>query len=226
MSDIHSAIADARRGHRIAEWEGVARRLADAAEAFVAPRARDETPPTDAVERMAYWARRVIENDGRLSADSSASLDMAHEELVRAAQSYLDRPIVNVRSDIFGGMQAEVIAWAVVKGWHGPDAPEVRFGEAMALLHSEVSEALEAYRTHGTEDFTKKACEGTRAHLESTVGPTGHVCKPEGVGSEFADILIRLLHYSELFGVDLAAEFERKMAYNHTRAFRHGGRAL
>ena len=60
-------------------------------------------------------------------------------------------------------MQSEVIAWATRKGWH--PAPERTFGDECALLHSEVSEALEAFRTNGFEDFDDPK--------------TG---KPEGVG--------------------------------------------
>jgi len=103
-------------------------------------------------------------------------------------------------------MAEEVYAWAVSKGWE-PD-PDRRFSEEVALLHSECSEALEAYRDWGFEDRTADGG------------------KPEGVGSEFADILIRLLHYSKVNGIDLQAEYYRKMAYNHTRSYRHGGRAL
>jgi len=46
----------------------------------------------------------------------------------------------------------------------------------------------------------------------------------EGVGSEFADVFIRLLDYCSRFDVDLEAEYERKMAYNRTRPYRHGNR--
>ena len=223
MADLDAALADARRGHRITEWEGVAQRLAAAVEDhFITP----EEEPTNDVEKMAYWAKRIIDNDGALSADSSADLDMAHLELTKAARHYVgvpvDQPSVQlIREQTLNGMQGEVISWAITKGWHGPDAPEVRFGEAMALLHSEVSEALEAFRLWGVEDMTGQ----TTIAVGSGTG-SNFVTKPEGVGSEFADVLIRLLHYSELFGVDLAAEYERKMTYNHTRAFRHGGRAL
>jgi len=46
------------------------------------------------------------------------------------------------------------------------------------------------------------------------------------VGSELADVLIRLLDMSDVFGIDLAAEYERKVAYNRGRAFQHGGRTV
>lgn len=103
-------------------------------------------------------------------------------------------------------MASEVSAWSVRKGWD-PD-PGRTFGDEIALLHSEVSEALEAYRDWKLED------------------PTVPGGKPEGVASEFADVLIRLLHYSAVHGFDLEAEYERKMAYNEGRPWRHGGRTL
>ncbi len=120
------------------------------------------------------------------------------------------------------GLQAmgeEVYAWADSKGWNNPPPT---FGEAVALLHSECSEALEAYRDHGLEDVTGNTTLTRNERHDLVAVPA----KPEGVGSEFADVLIRLLHYSALFGVDLDAEYERKMAYNITRAYRHGGRTL
>lgn len=103
-------------------------------------------------------------------------------------------------------MGAEVIAWAESKGWE-PD-PTRTFGEEIALIHSEASEALEAYREVG---FNHRTWDNG---------------KPDDVPSEFADILIRLLHYAEVHGIDLEAEYERKMEYNWKRAYRHGGKGL
>lgn len=102
-------------------------------------------------------------------------------------------------------MTDEVWDYTHRKGWE-PDEDRT-FGDEMALLHSEVSEALEAYRKWGFMDATVET-------------------KPEGVGSEFADILIRLLHYSRAHGIDLDWEFQRKMRYNHTRPYHHGGKLL
>lgn len=104
-------------------------------------------------------------------------------------------------------MQKMVYNWAVSKGWE-PE-PTRTFGDECALIHSEVSEALEAYRDAKFNDITDPA--------------TG---KPEGVGSEFADVFIRLLHYCEVHGFDLEYEFTRKMQYNVTRSYRHGGRNM
>src|ERR1700690_86036 len=54
------------------------------------------------------------------------------------------------------GMQEEVVAWCHRKGWY--DKP-LSFGEAMTGLHSEVSEAGEAWRRWGGGDATDPAVE-------------------------------------------------------------------
>ncbi len=109
-------------------------------------------------------------------------------------------------------MGAEVLDWAARHGFHPREIP---FPEAIALLHSECSEALEAWRDWGFEDATSSC-------VDNGIGEA--MPKPEGVGSEFGDILIRLVHYASYFGVDLAYEYQRKMAYNETREYRNGGK--
>jgi NTP pyrophosphatase (non-canonical NTP hydrolase) len=119
-----------------------------------------------------------------------------------------------IRRMAINQMQHEIWLVNTEKGWYDEDVP---FFTAMALLHSEVSEAVEAYRNWGTADATSKVID------QGEHGPDA-LPKPEGVGSEFADILIRLLDDCERWGIDLAAEYERKIAFNRTREYRHGGK--
>jgi hypothetical protein len=92
-------------------------------------------------------------------------------------------------------MQAEVRQINEALGWWDSD---VLFLEAMALLHTEVAESSDAWRRWGTDDATAGPFD-VNGHDMVPVNP-----KPEGVGSEFADILIRLLDDDERYGIGLA----------------------
>ena len=71
-------------------------------------------------------------------------------------------------------------------GWFESDRS---LDDGIALLHTEVAEAVEAYRQWGLEDATYSMCGEPHGHAQTE----HHLCKPEGVGSELADVLIRLL---------------------------------
>lgn len=122
---------------------------------------------------------------------------------------------VNEISYVLDTLAVEVEQVNRDNGWYDDSRT---FGDEVALLHSEVSEMLEAFRDHGTADATVKL---TNAHDTEDRLP-----KPEGVGSEAADVLIRLLDTCRRHGIDLGAEYHRKLAYNRTRGYRHGGKAI
>lgn len=99
---------------------------------------------------------------------------------------------------------------AKAKGFHSEPKS---FGDDIALIHSEVSEALEAFRMVGVD--------GVHCNMPRT--PKG---KPEGVPSELADIVIRVADVCGKYGIDLDEAVVEKLAYNATREYRHGGKHL
>ena len=109
--------------------------------------------------------------------------------------------------------QARVYDVNVANGWFEDDRT---VGDDIALLHTEVSEMFEAYRDGGLRDMTRR--------LKNP--QPGELAKPEGFGSEAADVLIRLLDTCKRRDVDLAWEFERKLAFNETRGHKHGGKTI
>ena len=97
-------------------------------------------------------------------------------------------------------MQAEVHVVNREKGWFDQPVP---FAQALALLHEEAAEAGHAWRDHGLADATSYT-----EHVPHG-GGTSEGCpgcfsepKPEGVGSELADVLIRWLDYEARFKMD------------------------
>lgn len=137
-------------------------------------------------------------------------------------------------ADGLDGLTTWIRGWTVRKGWRvkgdhsSPDALGRTFGDEVALGHSEFSEALEAFREHGTErGFSGGPWEWIAAEeAEQNKFFEGHMLKPEGVASELADVVIRIVDTCAHYGFDLAAEIIAKMDYNETRSNRHGGKAL
>lgn len=115
-------------------------------------------------------------------------------------------------------MEEEVYRTNVANGWFEDGRT---FGDDIALLHSEVSEAFEAFRDHGLDDVTVGTTYATQAEVDAAPP-----VKPEGVGSEFADILVRLLDSSRRHGINLRSEYVRKIAFNKTRGHKHGGKRI
>lgn len=96
---------------------------------------------------------------------------------------------------------------AVSKGWYDT---ERSFPELIALMHSELSEALEDYRSYGWEND-----EGPKWHDGE---------KPVGADVELADCIIRILDTCAYYGLDIQGALDAKMAYNATRPYRHGNK--
>lgn len=114
---------------------------------------------------------------------------------------------------------------AVLKGWWGDAAADVlrltddpldnayedrNLYEQVALMHSELSEAVEELRNGRgvTEVYYNEDKPG----------------KPEGFPVELADVLIRIFDTAGRYGIDLTTAVETKLKYNQSRPYRHGGK--
>lgn len=101
--------------------------------------------------------------------------------------------------DAIESMAQAVHQNAVNKGfWEGPRND----GELIALMHSELSEALEALR-HGNP-------------------PSDKIPLFSGAEEELADCLIRMFDMTAGRGYRLGEAIVAKIAYNAGRAYRHG----
>lgn len=105
-------------------------------------------------------------------------------------------------------LQTDIHKCAVFHGWwddKDPFSPDVA-GAKIALMHSELSEALEAIRNDNP--------------------PDEHCPAYSSLEIELADTIIRILDFAEARGLNIEGAVLEKMGYNRNRPFRHGGKVL
>ena len=113
----------------------------------------------------------------------------------------IEFPISEQNEKALREVQNTIHASCVAAGWHTDlatgKAKHRNFGEAIALMHSELSEALEGWRKGLQDD---------------------HLPNRKSIEVELADCVIRIFDTAGLEGLDIASALREKHAYNQQRA--------
>ncbi|MCQ2741590.1 MAG: hypothetical protein MJ210_05725 [Alphaproteobacteria bacterium] len=96
------------------------------------------------------------------------------------------------------------------KGFYNvPNESNPTFGDEIALITCECSEALQEYRN---------------GHKFNEIYYNGS--KPEGIPIELADVVLRVFTVCGRHGIDLEKAIKIKREYNRHRPYKHGGKLL
>ncbi len=97
---------------------------------------------------------------------------------------------------------------------------EKNIGEMLCLIHSEVSEALEADRK---DRHTKSSIIGVNGWVSNAdFKPSFERNVKDTFEDELADVMIRVMDLAAFKGIDLEAHIKAKMRYNAMREHKHG----
>jgi NTP pyrophosphatase (non-canonical NTP hydrolase) len=146
------------------------------------------TSPDAAVQKCAARNQLGVESPVE-KARRILDADQAHRSLA-ADQVLMMNSLFNGGLSQGLGLLAEGInAWMAHQGFNNSEK-----GTEVALMHSELSEMLEAIRNEDRQNEVE----------------------------ELADTVIRILHYAGKYRLDLGLAIHQKMLKNYGRPFRHG----
>lgn len=142
-----------------------------------------------------------------------------HEETKRAREA-----MKTVRAGVASA--ANDATQDLLSAWGAERSDGVPVMSKLMLITTELAEAAEVFRDAKKFPYLRGTYQAEEQGQPLRIYKDGwaHPLKPEGFGSELADVIIRVFDLAEELNIDLGDEVLRKMRYNATREYRHGGK--
>lgn len=151
------------------------------------------------------------------NSSAGAAADSSTQPIVNSSADIEANPMLAEVPDGLNDLASEIYKRNIEKGFY--EKPK-NIGEMLCLIHSEVSEALEADRknkyalrpiafaenNYGEQDFVEAYKDWVKGSFEE----------------EMADIIIRVLDLCGFKGIDIVGHIKAKMRYNLQREKYHG----
>lgn len=155
------------------------------------------------------WVKSVVGNKEDCDVCGMVHLDNVECDEITEHSIRVGEPMINWTEGMpFKSLVRDAYEIARRKGWWDQERD---IPHCLALIHSEVSEALEEYREYGIGEF--------KGRRYNRIGN-----KPEGFAYELADVVIRVADLAGHLEIDLSRAVKEKMDFNATREYRHGNK--
>ena len=118
-------------------------------------------------------------------------------------------------------LASDIFAGNVEKGWW--DNPR-SFAECVALMHSELSEALEVDRKPTKAELRGAAFDLLQEQDDEIFKMQFEDLVKDTKGDELADTIIRILDWCGFEHIDIQSHILAKLRYNKMRSHKHGGK--